>query len=484
MNYIFDHPARIAALTAQHLALVALALVCALAIALPVGVADRASLASARLGARRARRDLHDPKPRAARALGRSCGSGSGADLHRARCLRAVHARAQHRHRHFSPSIPRSAMPRSVLECRRCSCVARVEIPQALRVMIGGVRITTVTMISLATLGGYVGAGGPWIADLSRTHPPSQRRNRRRIARCSRASGRRRRSATAGRTDRSEFKRARENKRENRSARIAPASCALEAAALQSSRRSPRHRICTMIRYGCVRRERTSISVPIASMCTRCAHCRFEERFDAAAPFVVARHMLERAQIERAAKLAIDARRERSYRTRRSRPSDRCRHARVSRGPFCDRRRAAGRLPGAARGQSARSASAPRAADNSRCSSPSASRGRGARSAANPTRARRNNRPRKPRIARPSYRSDQCGRRRAQRVARKYRSGCSAAVGCTRSASSIKMRVFCALPLPEFEKLERAAEHAHDLPAPLFENRGLSSRSNNIPGAA
>jgi osmoprotectant transport system permease protein len=38
--------------------------------------------------------------------------------------------------------------------------VGRVELPQALPVIIGGVRIAAVAMIALATLGGYVGAGG------------------------------------------------------------------------------------------------------------------------------------------------------------------------------------------------------------------------------------------------------------------------------------------------------------------------------------
>jgi osmoprotectant transport system permease protein len=38
--------------------------------------------------------------------------------------------------------------------------IRRVELPQALPVIVGGVRIAAVAMIALATLGGYVGAGG------------------------------------------------------------------------------------------------------------------------------------------------------------------------------------------------------------------------------------------------------------------------------------------------------------------------------------
>lgn len=36
----------------------------------------------------------------------------------------------------------------------------RVRLPQSLPVLIGGIRLTTVALIAIATLGGYVGAGG------------------------------------------------------------------------------------------------------------------------------------------------------------------------------------------------------------------------------------------------------------------------------------------------------------------------------------
>ncbi|HEX8806473.1 MAG TPA: ABC transporter permease subunit, partial [Candidatus Aquilonibacter sp.] len=38
--------------------------------------------------------------------------------------------------------------------------IIRVELPQAFPVILGGVRVAAVAMIALATLGGYVGAGG------------------------------------------------------------------------------------------------------------------------------------------------------------------------------------------------------------------------------------------------------------------------------------------------------------------------------------
>ncbi len=36
----------------------------------------------------------------------------------------------------------------------------RVQVPQALPVMLGGIRLATIALIAIATLGGYVGAGG------------------------------------------------------------------------------------------------------------------------------------------------------------------------------------------------------------------------------------------------------------------------------------------------------------------------------------
>jgi osmoprotectant transport system permease protein len=38
--------------------------------------------------------------------------------------------------------------------------LVRVELPQALPVIVGGIRIAAIAMIAIATLGGYVGGGG------------------------------------------------------------------------------------------------------------------------------------------------------------------------------------------------------------------------------------------------------------------------------------------------------------------------------------
>jgi osmoprotectant transport system permease protein len=42
----------------------------------------------------------------------------------------------------------------------RLQRLMRVELPQALPVMLGGVRVAAIAMIAIATLGGYVGGGG------------------------------------------------------------------------------------------------------------------------------------------------------------------------------------------------------------------------------------------------------------------------------------------------------------------------------------
>ncbi len=57
-------------------------------------------------------------------------------------------------------SIRRRSTPRAGSACRRCKCSSRVEFPQALPVIIGGVRIAAIAMIAIATLGGYVGGVG------------------------------------------------------------------------------------------------------------------------------------------------------------------------------------------------------------------------------------------------------------------------------------------------------------------------------------
>ncbi|HUA08189.1 MAG TPA: ABC transporter permease subunit [Candidatus Acidoferrales bacterium] len=159
MNYLIEHPARVALLAGAHLALVAAALACALAIALPVGFAlarsERASRAVlALLGA------LYTVPSLALLALlVQALGLGPApifvalvayAQFVLVRnVLAGVHA-VDPGQRDAAIGVGMSPLQRAL----------RVELPQALPIVIGGVRIAGVAMIALATLGGYVGAGG------------------------------------------------------------------------------------------------------------------------------------------------------------------------------------------------------------------------------------------------------------------------------------------------------------------------------------
>lgn len=159
MNYLALHPARVAALAAAHLELVGIALLVALAIALPLGLwaARRPSVEPWLLGTLGAIYTI----PSLALLAGFVQWLGLGfmpifvvlivyAQFMLARNvvagIRGVDP--------FQIDAARGLgmSPRQVL--------ARVEFPQALPVLIGGVRIAAIAMISIATLGGYVGGVG------------------------------------------------------------------------------------------------------------------------------------------------------------------------------------------------------------------------------------------------------------------------------------------------------------------------------------
>ncbi|HUA09567.1 MAG TPA: ABC transporter permease [Candidatus Acidoferrales bacterium] len=159
MSYLLEHPAHVAVLAAAHLALVAAALVCALAIALPIGFAlarhERASrIVLVLLGA------LYTiPSLALLAILVQFLGLGTApifvalvayAQFVLVRnVLAGVHA-VDPAQRDAATGMGMSSLQRAL----------RVEFPQALPIVIGGVRIAAVAMIALATLGGYVGAGG------------------------------------------------------------------------------------------------------------------------------------------------------------------------------------------------------------------------------------------------------------------------------------------------------------------------------------
>ena len=159
MSYLLAHPAHVAALAGAHLALVAAALACALAIALPVGFAlARRETASrivlAFLGA------LYTiPSLALLALLVEALGLGPVpifvalvvyAQFVLVRNVLAGVRGVDPAQRDAAIGMGMSAMQR----------IVRVELPQALPVILGGVRVAAVAMIALATLGGYVGAGG------------------------------------------------------------------------------------------------------------------------------------------------------------------------------------------------------------------------------------------------------------------------------------------------------------------------------------
>jgi osmoprotectant transport system permease protein len=159
MSYLFAHPAYVAALAAEHLALVAVALACAFAIALPTGLAlarheGFSRFVLALLGA------LYTiPSLALLALLVQALGLGP------VPIFVALVAYAQFvlvRNvlagvRGVDPAQRDAAIGMGMSALQR---IARVELPQAFPVILGGVRVAAVAMIALATLGGYVGAGG------------------------------------------------------------------------------------------------------------------------------------------------------------------------------------------------------------------------------------------------------------------------------------------------------------------------------------
>ena len=159
MSYLLAHPAHVAALAGAHLALVIIALACALAIALPTGFAlarreNASRVVLALLGA------LYTiPSLALLALLVEALGLGplpifvalvAYAQFVLVRNVLAGVRGVDPAQRDAGIGMGMSAMQR----------IVRVELPQAFPVILGGVRVATVAMIALATLGGYVGAGG------------------------------------------------------------------------------------------------------------------------------------------------------------------------------------------------------------------------------------------------------------------------------------------------------------------------------------
>lgn len=159
MNYILVHPGRVAALALDHLEIVALALAVAFAIALPLGIisAKRSWQSSVILGTLGAIYTV--PSLALLAILVALFGLGT------VPLFVALVAYAQFMLvRNVVAGL--TGVDRAQLDAARGigmserQVLLRVELPLAFPVIVGGVRIAAVALIALATLGGYIGAGG------------------------------------------------------------------------------------------------------------------------------------------------------------------------------------------------------------------------------------------------------------------------------------------------------------------------------------
>jgi osmoprotectant transport system permease protein len=159
VNYLATHPLRVAALTAIHVEIVGVALLAALLLAVPIGIfaARRAGVEPWLLGTLGAIYTI--PSLALLAVLVQLLGLGF-APIFVALVVYAQFMLA----RNVVAAI--HGVDRAQVDAARglgmspAQILMRVEFPQALPVLIGGVRIAAIAMIAIATLGGYVGGGG------------------------------------------------------------------------------------------------------------------------------------------------------------------------------------------------------------------------------------------------------------------------------------------------------------------------------------
>ncbi len=159
MNYIAAHPLRVAALTANHLELVGVALLVAFVVALPLGI----------YAARNARAGVWVlgtlgviytiPSLALFAVLVQWLGLGF-APIFVALVVYAQFMLARNVAAGIAGVDPAQVDAARGAGMSPLQMLLRVEFPQALPVVIGGVRIATIAMIAIATLGGYVGGVG------------------------------------------------------------------------------------------------------------------------------------------------------------------------------------------------------------------------------------------------------------------------------------------------------------------------------------
>jgi len=159
MNYLISHPLRVAALAGAHLELVAVALAVASIVALPIGIlaARHPRVAPWILGTLGAIYTI--PSLALLAVLVEWLGLGF-APIFVALVVYAQFMLA----RNVFAGV--TGVDRAQVDAARGAGMSpaqvlwRIELPQAMPVLIGGVRIAAVAMIAIATLGGYVGGVG------------------------------------------------------------------------------------------------------------------------------------------------------------------------------------------------------------------------------------------------------------------------------------------------------------------------------------
>ena len=159
MNYLANHPLRVAALLAGHVEIVGVALAAALVIALPLGLfaARRPRVSPWLLGTLGAIYTI--PSLAMLAVLVRAFGLGF-APIFVALVVYAQFMLARNVVAGIAGIDPAQVDAARGLGMSPLQVLLRVEFPQALPVVIGGVRIAAIAMIAIATLGGYVGGVG------------------------------------------------------------------------------------------------------------------------------------------------------------------------------------------------------------------------------------------------------------------------------------------------------------------------------------
>jgi len=159
MQYGLTHSGKIAALAAAHVEIVVAALVVALAIAVPLGVyaARRPHLSAWVLGALGALYTI--PSLALLAVLVEFLGLGF-APIFVALVAYAQFMLARNVVAGINGVDPAQVDAARGLGMSPREVLMRVEFPQALPVVVGGVRVAAIASIAIATLGGYVGGSG------------------------------------------------------------------------------------------------------------------------------------------------------------------------------------------------------------------------------------------------------------------------------------------------------------------------------------